>query len=191
MVNHLIKYFSQFVELNKEEIKAIKEHNAIKEYKKGDILLKEGQLSIESFLILKGCVKSYYIEEGEEHITEFYTENELVIPVGFTHQETSAYFLSCVEDCVLSAGTTEKTNHFLQKFPRLAPICLQISHNLLAKKQISFDDYRILSPDIRYQKFIENRPKLINRIPQYMVASYLGVKPQSLSRIRNRLAQKA
>ena len=192
MTKLLIEYLSQFTSLNEEEIKIIEEQSIIKECKKGEILLKEGQLSKESFLVLQGCVKSYYINKsGDEDITEFYTNNDLIIPVSYTNQKPSTYYLKCIEPCLLSTGNPERTNQFLKQFPKFATICMQINNRLLANKQISFDNYRNFPPETRYQKFIENRSELLNRIPQYMIASYLGIKPQSLSRIRKKLSQKS
>lgn len=185
--NFLVDYFSQYMSLSEEEIEIIKSEDIIGEYKKNDILLKEGQIAQVCYLVLKGCVKRYYLEEGEEKIMEFYTENDPIAPVSYTNQEPSQYYLSCVEDCIISTGTAERTERFLQKFPRFVPIFVKIGDNLSAEKQVFLDEYKNLSPEIRYQKLLETRPDLVNRVPQYMIASYLGIQPESLSRIRKRI----
>ncbi len=185
--NLLVEYFSQYMTLSKEEIQLIKGEDIIREYKKNDFLLKEGQIAKECFLVLKGCVKRYYLEDGEEKIMEFYTENDPIAPVSYTNQEPSKYYLSCVEPCIISTGTEERTQQFIQNFPEFVPIFIKIGDRLSAKKQIAFDTFKNSSPEIRYQKLVESRPDLINRVPQYMIASYLGIKPESLSRIRKRL----
>ena len=118
---------------------------------------------------------------------DFFTENDPITPVSYTNQAPSKYYLSCVEPCVISTGTTERTQQFLAKFPRFIPIFLKIGDMLKAEEQESVDDFKQLSPEVRYQKLLETRPDLINRVPQYMIASYLGIQPESLSRIRKRI----
>jgi CRP-like cAMP-binding protein len=185
--NLLVDYFSQYITLSEEEIQLIKEENIIRDYAKGDILLKEGQLAKECFLVLKGCVKRYYLEDGEEKIMEFYTENDPIAPVSYTTKKPSEYYLSCVEPSIISTGTEERTERFLKDFPHFIPAFLKIGDTLSAKKQIIADSFKNLSPEKRYLKLLEDRPDLANRVPQYMLASYLGIKPESLSRIRKRL----
>ena len=189
--NYLVNYFSQFASLGEEEIAAIKNEDIIKEYKKGEILLREGQVATVCYLVLKGCVKRYYLDDGEEKIMDFYTENDPIAPVSYAEKKPSKYYLSCVETSIISTGTTEKTQEFLHKFPWLIPIFVKIGDSLSAKKQMSSDDFKNLSPEIRYQKLLDARPDLINRVPQYMIASYLGIKPESLSRIRKRISSAA
>ena len=86
-----------------------------------------------------------------------------------------------------ATGTEEKTQQFLQRFPRFVPIFIKIGDSLQAEKQVFMDDYKNLSPEDRYQKLLETQPDLVNRVPQYMIASYLGIQPESLSRIRKRI----
>ncbi|MEM7572418.1 MAG: Crp/Fnr family transcriptional regulator [Bacteroidota bacterium] len=186
--NLLVNYFSQYITLSPEEVELIQQEDIIREYNKGDFLLREGQIAQTCFLVLKGCVKRYYLEDGEEKIMDFYTENDPITPVSYAEQKPSKYTISCVEPSIVSSGTTESTERFLQKFPRFVPIFVQIGDQISAKKQLSADDYKSLSPEIRYQKLLEHRPALVNRVPQYMIASYLGIQPESLSRIRKRIS---
>ncbi|MEP3208054.1 MAG: Crp/Fnr family transcriptional regulator [Maribacter sp.] len=185
--NLLVNYFSQYITLSEEEVEIIRKEDIIREYNKGDILLREGQIAKECFLILKGCVKRYYLEDGEEKIMEFYTENDPITPVSYSTKEPSKYYISCVEPSIVSTGTEERTQKFLQTFPRFVPIFVKIGDSITAKRQVSLDSFKNLPPEIRYQKLQENRPDLINRVPQYMIASYLGIQPESLSRIRKRI----
>ncbi|BDD15442.1 hypothetical protein MATR_22670 [Marivirga tractuosa] len=73
--NKLIEYISKFIQLNKEEIQAISSQIHIRNYKSGDILLREGDVSKVSYFSLKGCVRMYYLFDGEDKTTFFYTEN--------------------------------------------------------------------------------------------------------------------
>jgi DNA-binding MarR family transcriptional regulator len=69
-------------------------------------------------------------------------------------------------------------------------MCRILSEELLAKKQIDFDKFKTSSPEQRYLNLLESRPDLIQRVPQHQLASYLGIKPQSLSRLRARISEK-
>ena len=189
MATSLLQFLSKYATLSEEEVQLIKEQNIIREFKKESILLKEGQIAKECYLVLKGCVRIYYLIDGDEKTTEIFTENEAIIPVSYTKQEPSACYITCVEDCILSLGNADSTAQFINTFPKFAPIISKISNDLLANQQISADTYKNLSPEKRYQKLVELRPDLVQRVAQYHLASYLGIKPQSLSRIRKRLSK--
>ena len=76
------------------------------------------------------------------------------------------------------------------KFPRFEILCRRLSEDRLAKKQIDLDEFKTSSPEQRYLNILEKRPDLIQRVPQHQLASYLGIKPQSLSRLRARILEK-
>ncbi|MBT31402.1 MAG: cyclic nucleotide-binding protein [Thalassobius sp.] len=189
MENAAIKFISQFITLSKEEEEILLKLNLVKEFKKGTILLREGEMAKNCYLVLKGCIRSYYLVDGEEKIAEFYTEHQPVTPVSYTTQNPSEYYLETLEDCILSLGTPASTEELIKQFPRIETVSLLISNQLLVNSQVSFDNYRNLSPEQRYFKLLETRPDLCNRVPQYMLASYLGIQPQSLSRIRRRIKE--
>ena len=83
MERDLIDFLSKYTVLSEEDIQIIKDQNLIKEYKKNTILLSEGQVSKECYLVLKGCLRSFYLIDGEEKTTAFYTENQPVTPVSY------------------------------------------------------------------------------------------------------------
>jgi hypothetical protein len=77
-----------------------------------------------------------------------------------------------------------------QKFPRFESLCRLLSEQLLDRKQRSFDEFRTSSPEERYLNLLRSRPDLPQRVPQHQLASYLGITPQSLSRMRARIFEK-
>lgn len=190
-MNHLlIEYFSQYATLSNEDIKIIGDNALIKNYAKGAVLLKQGSYAKESYLVLKGCVRSYYIVDGEEINAAFYIENEPFVPVSYIKNKPSEYYIECLEDCVLSIGRVERTEKFLSAYPRFIPLYRKISDDFSTNQLVSADKYRNLSPEEHYLELRKLKPNLLERIPQYHLASYLGIKPQSLSRIRKRLAKR-
>ncbi len=172
---------------SEEECDAIKSLNLFREFKKGSVLLKEGQFSATSYSLVKGCLKSYYMIDGEEQITGFYTETELYTPSCIVTNKPSKQYLSCIEDCLVSISNPEIESVMLERFPRFEKLCRISAEELLAKQKADFDDFKTASPEQRYINLTKNRPDLLQRIPQYQIASYLGLTPQSVSRIRRRL----
>ncbi len=177
--------------LTEEEQKAIKELNAQRDIKKGTVLLKEGEISNNNFYVISGCVRQYYLVDGVEKTTEFYTENQSIFStVNLSLQSPSKYFLECVEDSVLTITSAHQQRDIYKRFPRFEALCRVTTEQEFAEYQERAAKFMISSPEERYLNLLDTRPDLFNRVPQYQLASYLGIKPESLSRIRKRIAKK-
>lgn len=187
MNNPIVKFLSQYIELTNEEITILSNQNFIQSYEKGTILLSEGQIAKECYFILQGCISSYYLVDGDVKVTDFFTESQPITPVSYTTKKPSDYYLKCLENCIISIGTPESSAELLRKLPRLAALGANIMEDQLANQRMKYDDFIKLSPEDRYQNLQKTSPNLLNRVPQYLIASYLGIKPESLSRIRKRL----
>lgn len=189
MENELFDFISKYMPLFEEEKKATIDLAIFRSYKKGTVILKEGDLSKDGYFVIKGCLRCYYIMDGEEKTTDFYTEFESLVPLCSVNKKPSEYYISCVEDSILTVGNSEMEKEVFEKFPRFESICRVFSEEMLAKNQASFADFRKSTPEQRYLNLLNTRPDLLQRVPQYQLASYLGIKPDSLSRIRKRLAK--
>ena len=185
--NNLIEFLSKYAPISNELAKVILEHSSIKTLKKKEIVLREGQMSNECFFILKGCMKKYYLIDGEEKITGFYTEGQVITPTSYTNREPSKYFISTLENTIASFGNPESEKEALNKYPELASFIRTLTEKLLVNMSDEFDNWVSHNPEDRYMLLVKNRPDIIKRIPQYQIANYLGIKPESLSRIRKRL----
>lgn len=192
MQNELFKFIEKYFILTEEEKTALAEFDIFRAYQKGNVLLREGEYSDQSYFIAKGCIRCYFIIDGEECTTEFYTEGQVFNPLCNIEKQPSAHYIDCVEDSILSVGEPDtQGDDFVKRFPRFESLCRIISEELLAKNQYSFAVFKTSSPEQRYQYLLETRPDLMQRVPQHQIASYLGMKPESLSRIRKRIATKA
>ena len=187
MENEIVKYLSKYIPINKELEDAVIKSGFIKRYNKGKILLEEGKISNECYFIIKGCIRSYYIKDGEEKTTEFYTEEQAVTPTVYGKKIPSNYFLECIEDTIAGVGNPELETEMYQNFPELEALNLALGEAIMAKKVEEFAEYKMASPEERYTNLLKNRPDLLQRVPQHQIASYLGIKPESLSRIRKRI----
>ena len=190
MENILFDFISKYISLAEEEKNALLSLNLFHSVKKGTVLLKEGQKTQDSFFVLKGCIRVYYIIDGEEKTTAFYTELEALTPPCVINKAPSEYFVSCVEDSILTVSNSDMGVEMNSKFPKFDIMCRMLSEELLAKQRIDFDEFKTTSPEQRYLNLLQKRPDLIQRVPQHQIASYLGIKPQSLSRLRARILEK-
>jgi CRP-like cAMP-binding protein len=186
----LVDFISKYVSLTEDEKNAILSLDIFRSVKKGTILLNEGEISQDEYFILKGCIRKYYIINGEEKTTAFFTEMEGLTPHCAINNAPSEYFISCVENTILTVANKDVGVELLTKFPKFELMCRILSEELIARQQIDFDEFKISSPEQRYMNLLQNRPDLIQRVPQHQLASFLGIIPQSLSRLRARILEK-
>lgn len=187
MENEIYEYLSKYIPITEELEEELSKIEFIKRFVKGTILLEEGKISKECFFIIKGCIRSYYLKDGEEKTTEFYTEEQAVVPSAYGNTIPSDYYLECTEDTVAGVGTAELEAEIYQKFPQIESLNRALGEAIMANTQNSFAEYKMASPEERYLTLLKNRPDLVQRAPQHQIASYLGIKPESLSRIRKRI----
>ena len=187
MENTLIDFISKYISLSEDEKNVITSLDIFHSIKKGTLLLKEGQCSNEGYFVLKGCLRTFYVIEGEEKTTAFYSEMEGLTPNCVLNKQPSEYFISSVEDSIVTVSNPDMEAEMFEKFPKFETLCRILSEQLLAKNQISFDEFKTSSPEKRYLNLLEARPDLLQRVPQHQIASYLGIRPQSLSRLRARI----
>lgn len=186
----LIDCMTQVARLKDKEIATILDLQTIKVFKKGTLLLSEGQYATNCFFNCSGLVRKYYLKEGEERTTNFFMENEVISsPLSSTTGTPSSYYLECVEDTAMSIMTEEATRELFKMLPRLEALSKKELEIQLAHYQELLASYIINNPEERYLNVLNTRPELVQRVPQYQLASYLGIKPESLSRIRKRIMQ--
>lgn len=190
MENEILKYLSKYTVITKEIEYAITESMIIKSFKKGTVLLKEGGISTECYFILNGCIRSYFLKDGDEETIEFYTTEQAVTPASYGTSTPSDYYLECLEDTVVSVGNPELEKETFQKYPQLESLSRIIAEVVIAQQQQSFTNFKTSTPEERYLNLLNSRPNLIRIAPLNQIASYLGIKPESLSRIRKRIVYK-
>ena len=191
MNEKLLKYFQRIMPLTEEEARAITETMTIRQYSKGTVLLKEGQVSTEAYFVLEGCVRQFYLVDGEEKTANFFTEEQWVISMNsFSQNQPSNHFLDCCIDSTLVVGNRDKEESLYRRFPKFETVSRKVMEKVFAEQQEIMSSYTTDTAEQRYLKLLKARPDLFQKIPQYQIASYVGVKPESLSRIRKRIAQK-
>jgi CRP-like cAMP-binding protein len=190
MKDKFVQYFSRISPLTPEESEAIANSMQTVTFKKGEFLIKEGQTSIKTYFILEGCVREYVdTEDGEEKTTHFFMEEQWVMSLSnFDPESKASHNWVCVEDTTLVVGDEQGAQDLFDKFPRFETISRTIIERAFSEQKQALTSYLTDSPEERYLKLLQSKPALFQRIPQYQLASYIGVKPESLSRIRKRIA---
>ncbi len=130
----------------------------------------------------------YYTVEGEEKTAFFYTENTFINSYqSFVHQVPANHNLQCIEPCKVAVISREIAYQLLEKFPKFETLSRMAMEEELATYQEIVASYVILNPEQRYVRLLETRPDLVARVSQRALAAYIGVSPESLSRIRKRI----
>ncbi len=190
MKHILVEMMSSMTPLTEEEKRAIEASFPIKTYEKGALLLRAGQIAHNAFFVIKGCVREYELVDGEEKTTAFFTEQQSVVNFNsLANGVPSKQYFQCNETTTVAVLNAQKEKQLYEEFPRFETFCRQGTEKMLGEKQSQLVEYISLKPEQRYEKLQRERPDLLNRVPQYQIASYLGVKPETLSRIRKRLAK--
>lgn len=191
MNNEIVELIRKAIDISDEEAKIVEDCIPIKIFKKGTILLREGQISKESYQNLSGLIRKYYIVDGNEITTNFYEEGTSIASFTSLHQKTPAkHYFECIEDSRLAVLHVDKEIELIKKVPQYETLCRTSVEKDLGKQQDSLATYLIASPEQRYLNLLNEKPKLLNRVPLYYLASYIGVKPESLSRIRKRVMKR-
>ena len=189
--NKFVNHFHKISPLSTEEAKVIEESMDAQHFKKGTILLREGQVAVDTYFIMEGCIREYILVDGEEKTTNFFTENQWVISMSnFNAQSPSKHYLVCIEDTYAVVGNEQAAQVMFKNFPRFETISRAVMEVFFSEQRKIMTSFLTDTPEQRYLNLLKTRPDIFQRVPQYQLASYIGVKPESLSRIRKRVLEK-
>jgi len=175
------------VELTASEIAELTKIQKLQRFSKGTVLLRAGELITHFYSVIEGCIRTYNLHDDEEFTLDFYTEGQSVLPAVATEGAISPCFIVCEEDCLLNIADEKMEKEVFERLPRLKELCRINSERLLIESQREMAIQKSFSPQQRYEHLLKTRPNLVGRVPQYQIASYLGIKPESLSRLRKRM----
>ena len=175
-----------------EEAEFIAEISEVREVKKGTLLQKAGKLATATYHVYAGCVREYCIKDDEEITTEFYTTGDnMCDDASKLNKVPSLLNWECVVDSTVCVVPFDKELELFKRFPRLESLCRIEAEKKLGDYKQAVNTYHSSSPEERYHHLLATRPAIFELVPLYHIASYLGVKPESLSRIRNRMRNAA
>lgn len=187
----LLDYFDRHLKLSKEESHFLVDNVPVVQYKAQSVLLKEGQISTAFYFILTGIVRMYYVVDGIEKTTFFYTHQDFVSSYeSFTQQIPAAHNIECLTDVAIAVFNIDVVQRILQKYPRFESLSRMVMEKELSVYQEMISSFVTLNGEQRYEKLCRENSALLQQIPQYHIATYLGVSPETLSRIKKRIALK-
>jgi CRP-like cAMP-binding protein len=180
------------VSLTPGEKEIIKSFFSPKKLRKKQYLLQEGDVCRNLAFVEKGLLRSYNVDEkGNEHMIQFAWEGWWIADTySFLSAEPSAYNIDAIEDAELLLISLVHFEEMMIKVPKMERYFRILFQNNIISKERRLISSISYSAEEKFKKLVDTNPQLIQRIPQNLIASYLGITPETLSRIRKNLANK-
>ena len=184
-----LDYIDQFIQLTAEEQSILLSKVKVKKYLKGQFVVQNGDVCRHENFVLSGCLKTFYIDDkGQEHIVMFAIENWWTSDLGsFITQTPADLNVQCLKNSELVQITYGDLQQLYMEVPKLERFFrIIIQHAFVASQKRIINNFSLPALE-RYIQFREQYPKIEQRVPQYMIASYLGMTKEFLSKIRAQL----
>ena len=164
---------------------------SVVEFKKGEYLLQEGKICTSNYLIVNGYCKAFYIQDGEEIITNFYFKNDFATNIkSLKSGEKSQYSIKTCEKTTIFSIEKDKIYALYNQYQELEKYGREILEKIIIQQEEYTDMLKLLTAKQRYEYIEKNKPILLQLLPLSQIASYIGVKRETLSRIRSQKLKK-
>lgn len=182
------RHIEKFIKINEQEYAGILGFCKPLPVKKKQNLLVEGKICKENYFVVKGCLRLFFVnDKGVEQTIQFALENWwLADYTSFSTQKPSGFYIQAVEKSELLVLTVSDQEIMLRKFPVMERYFRLIHQRAHAAAQFRIRGLYHLTREEIYRQFIMLYPEFVQRIPQYLLASFLGFTPEYLSQIRNK-----
>ena len=175
-----------------QEFDSIRELFIPRSMNKGELLLREGEQAKYGAFVCKGCLRSYVVDnKGKEHVVQFAPENWWISDMeSMLQKKPSVYFIDAIEPTEVLLAEMSSFQKMLDRLPGFAEI-----FRIGQQKHTAAKDKRIVASltadaETRYQEFLDKYSTIAQRVPLHMIASYLGISPETLSRVRKKWSVK-
>ncbi len=188
----LRQVMSQTIPIAQDEWEAFEPYISTKTVKKREQIVREGQTCTEISVLMKGAFRQYHVIDGEEKTTFFYFENHFVCNYeSVLLRAPSDLVIEAMEDSELLCFSVETLERLYRLYPKYEIFGRLIAENVYLCAMERLKTFLLNSPEERYLKFLNHHDsqQILTRVPQHYIASYLGITPVSLSRIRARIAR--
>lgn len=189
-IKKLVDFLSQYSKAPQSDIEEIITKLDIVKKNKGNTLIKQGEPIAYCYFIVEGCVRQFTIdEEGEEITVDFLCEHQAVAIFDLPETNASSpYTFECIDDCLLIKGDLNTEDTMFEDYPFLKYLIMNMLQTFLSKRIESSVQHLSKSPMQRYQSLLKSHVHILDLAPQHQIASYLGITPESLSRIKRRMS---
>ena len=181
-------HLEKFIEINEEEFAGILPFFQVKKVRKKENLLVEGQICKSHYFVLKGCLRKFFInKKGIEQTTEFAIENWWITD-NFAYERglSTEFYIQAVENSEILIINRQSQEKLLIEYPKMERYFRFIYQRAYAASQLRIKYLYDLTKEEFYNHLCESQPEFVQRIPQYLIASFLGFTPEYLSEIRNK-----
>jgi len=192
MYEAIDKHFSKNTFISEGEFELLHSYLRKRVVRKRGFLLSQGEVCNFEAYIVKGCLKKYYIDEkGDEVILQFAIEDWWISDIGsFAEQTPSNLFIEALEDTELLIIDYTNKEKIFQEIPGLERVFRLMIQRAYAVLESRFYSSIAKSAEERYVEFVKKYPAIVQRVPQTQIASFLGITPESLSRIKSKMVKK-
>jgi len=190
-MNNLIENIKLYITISEQEIQLL--HNVVdkKIYQKNETIFTEGKISDEIYFVTKGCVRLFYNIDGNDKTAFFYTEGQFICAgESYTYSIPAIENYQAVEQTEIFIFKKSKIETLLKEVPKFEVIARIATENELITCQKVIASFVTKSAEERYIDLLETQGELFQRVPQQYIASFLGVSPETLSRIKSRVLKK-
>ena len=181
-------HIKKFVEISDEEFADIATYFKVQQVKKKENLLIEGKVCRYHYFVLRGCLRLFFIKEkGIEQTTEFAIENWWMTDnISYEHRKPAQFYIQAVEDSELLKIDRDAQEKLVASFPGMERYFRFIYQRAYASSQMRMKYLYDLTKGESFHHLVERHPDFVQRIPQHLIASYLGFTPEYLSEIRKK-----
>jgi CRP-like cAMP-binding protein len=174
--------------LDNETLNALQSISSNKKYKKGELLLRQNEICGKSYLILSGIARKFYLNDVKEITTELYFENDLAVSFdSYTLQQPSREFIEALTDVTVSITHYQAFQDAKTKYPKLLTLDLMLAEYYGMWVENRLFQLHTLTATERYLEILNKSAHIIQTIPLTIIASYLGITLETLSRIRAKI----
>ncbi|WP_136480824.1 Crp/Fnr family transcriptional regulator [Cognatitamlana onchidii] len=187
----LLNYISKYISLSKEEEAIFLSKISFRKYLKGQYLVQQGDICRFTNFVVSGCTRTFLVDDkGQEHIIMFGIEDWWVSDIGsFITQTPADYNVQCLENTSVYQFSYEDQEAMFESIPKLERLFRKLLERHLVSSQKRIVRGLSLNAKQQYQYFKDQYPNIEQRVPQYMIASYLGITKEFLSKLKKQLLQ--
>lgn len=188
MTSYLDKINNYIKSLDNDTLTVLQNISTDKKFKKGDLLLRQNEICGKSYLIITGIARKYYLNDGKEITTEIYFENDLAVSFdSYTLQQPSREFIEALTDVSVSITHYQAFQDAKTKYPKLLALDLMLAEYYGMGLENRLFQFHTMTATDRYLEILNKSPHIIQTISLTIIASYLGISLETLSRIRAKI----